>query len=129
MKLNMDLKMKTDLKKVVNKVKAAQGRLQTALQDRTWIEDARKFADQQRKDVSDLLSSDIGKVRKFLETERKGLEALQKQIPGEVKKFRKFVDRQKKDLEKLLKTVGKKSKAKGKKKPAKRKASTASSAT
>ena len=111
--------MKSEIKKVVGRVKEAQGRLQMALQDRTWIEEARKYADKQGKDVRKLLAGDVDKVRAFIERERKELERLQKQIPGEVKKLKKFFDQQKKELEKLLKKLAKtrklnlKSKGKG----------------
>jgi hypothetical protein len=94
--------MNSELKKVVNRVKAAQAQLQTLLKDRTWVEDARKYAERQGKEVRKLFTADVNKVKTFLERERKELDKFQKQIPGEVKKFRKFVIGQRKELEKLL---------------------------
>ena len=52
-----------------------------------------------------LLTADLGKVKTFLERERKDLERFQRQIPGEVKKLRDFVKGQRRELEKLLKNV------------------------
>ncbi len=129
--------MNTELKKIVGKMKAAQQQLQGLVQDQSWVEEARKYAERQGKEVKKLLTSDVKKVRVFLEKERKELERFQKQIPSEVKKLRKFVDGQKKELEKLIATtrkVGLKeavSKAqKGKtKKAAPKKASTAKKTT
>lgn len=95
-------KMNSELKKVVEGVKAAQVQLQSLLKDKSWIEDARKYAARQGKEVKKLLRADVSKVRTFIERERKELERFQKQIPGEVKKLKKFVDLQKKELEKLL---------------------------
>lgn len=99
--------MNADLKKVMERFKDAQGQLQNLLKDKTWVEDARKYAERQGKEVKKLLTADVAKVRVFLDRERKELERFQKQIPGEVKKFRKFVDGQKKEFEKLLKSVKK----------------------
>jgi hypothetical protein len=56
--------------------------------------------------VKKLLSSDLGKVKSFIERERKELERFQKQIPGEVKKFKKLITQQRKDLEKVLGSLG-----------------------
>jgi hypothetical protein len=94
--------MNGEIKKVVAAVKDAQVQLQTVLKDRSWIDDARKYAERQGKELKKLLSSDMDRVVAFVESERKELERFQRQIPGEVKKLKKFVDAQKKDLEKLL---------------------------
>jgi hypothetical protein len=100
-------KMNAEIKKVVGRVKAAQAQLQTLLKDKTWIDEAKKYADRQGKEVKKLLAGDVSKVKTFIERERKELERFQKQIPGEVQKLRKFVDGQRKELEKLLKNVRK----------------------
>jgi len=100
-------KMNAELKKVVGRVKTAQAQLQTLLKDKSWLDEARKYAERQGKEVKKLLSGDVSKVKTFIERERKELERFQKQIPGEVQKLRKFVDGQRKELEKLLKTVRK----------------------
>ncbi len=97
--------MNSEIKKIVSRVKDAQIQLQSLLSDKTWIEDARKYAEKQKKEVRKLLRADVGKVLSFLERERKELERFQKQIPGEFKKFRKFVTGQRKEFERLLKSV------------------------
>src|SRR4051794_10404618 len=94
--------MNSEIKKVVNRVKEAQVQLQTLVKSQDWVEEARKYAERQGKEVKKLFGPDVEKMKTFLERERKELERFQKQIPGEVKKFRKFVDGQKKEFEKLL---------------------------
>jgi hypothetical protein len=118
----------TEIKKVVGRVKEAQAKLQTLLKGQEWVEDARKYAERQSKEVKKLISADAGKVKTFLERERKELERFQKQIPGEVKKFRTFVLSQRKEFKKLLATVtkGKKKANGGTKKKASKKAAAAS---
>src|SRR4051812_17779725 len=103
----MTNRVNEDIKKVLNRVKEAQRSLQTYLKDQDWVEDARKYAEKQGKEVRKLLSSDLGKVKTFIEKERKELERFQKQIPGEVDKLRTFVKGQRKELQKLLVRVGK----------------------
>jgi hypothetical protein len=71
------------------------------------VEDARKYAERQGREVRKLLSSDLGKVKIFLEKERRDLEKLQKQLPEEVKKLRTFVKGQRQELKRLLVRVGK----------------------
>lgn len=97
--------MNSEVKKVVDRAKKAQSKLQTILKNQDWIEEARKYAEKQRKEVKKLLNSDVVKVKSFLEKERKELERFQKEIPGEVKKLRTFVKTQRKELEKLLKNL------------------------
>lgn len=97
----------SEVKKVVKQVKTAQAKLQAALKDKTWVEDARKYAERQGKEVRKLLEADVTKVVAFVERERKELEKIQKQIPGEVKKLRKFVNGQRKELERLLTSLRK----------------------
>ena len=120
------MSVNSQLKKVVGRVKAAQVQLQGLLRNKTWVEDARKYAERQGKEVKKLLTADAGKVKIFLERERKELERLQKQIPGEVKKLKKYVNLQRKEFEKLLSSVRKTSKANGsvKKKSTSKKKST-----
>ncbi len=122
----------SEIKKVISRVKEAQAKLQGLIKNQDWVDEARKYAERQSKEVKKLLSADISKVKTFLEKERKELERFQKQIPGEVKKLRVFVQGQKKELEKLLSNVrkaggpAKKSKASG---TAKKKKSSASNAS
>ena len=123
--------MNADLKKIVSRVKSAQTQLETLLKDKSWIEDARKYANRQSKEVKKLLTADVAKVRTFLERERKELERFQKQLPAEVQKLKKFVDSQRKELEKLLGSVRKvrDGKQKTKKTGSKKKAGTKKATT
>ena len=99
--------MNGELKKIVNRVKATQAQVQKVLSDKSWLEDARNFAEKQGREVKKLFADDVTKVKTFIERERKGLELIQKQLPAEMKKIKKFVDQQKKELEKMLATVRK----------------------
>lgn len=121
--------MNTEINKVVSKVKEAQGQLQNMINSHDWVEEARKYAERQGKEVKKILTSDVSKVKSFLEKERKELERFQKQIPGEVKKLRKFVNTQKKEFEKLLANVVKMSNNGGKAKSAKTSAKPKKAAT
>lgn len=103
----MTMNVNTEIKKVVSRVKTAQAQLQTLVKSQDWVDEARKYADRQRREVRKLLNGDVTLVKNFLERERKELEKIQKRIPGEVDKFRKFVKVQRKELEKLLQTVRK----------------------
>lgn len=89
-------------KAILNRVKAARTQLEGFLKDRTWIEDAKKMAEKQGLEVKGIIDADIAKLRVFLEKERKELEKLQAQIPGEVNRIKKFVEGRKKELSKLL---------------------------
>ncbi len=99
--------MNSEIKKVFTRVKAAQAQLQGMIQGQDWIEEARKYAKRQGKEVKKLFGPDVEKMKSFLEKERKELGRFQKQIPGEVKKLKKFVNAQKKEFEKLLGQVRK----------------------
>jgi hypothetical protein len=93
--------MNSEINKVVSKVKEAQGQLQTMINSHDWVEEARKYTKRQGKELKKILTSDVSKVKSFLEKERKELERFQKQIPGEVKKLRQFVNIQKKEQHRL----------------------------
>jgi len=108
---------KIDISKIIGRLKSARTQIETLVKDRTWIEEAKKVAEKQGNEVKKILDSDVAKLKAFLEREKKELEKLQAQIPGEVDKLKKFVDDQKKELTKLLGTV--KSKAESKAKSAK----------
>jgi hypothetical protein len=103
----MKTNMNAEIKKIVLKAKTAQEKLQVLLKSQDWVEEARRYAEKQGKEVRKLLTSDVGKVKTFLEKERAELERFQKQIPGEVKKLRTFVKGQRKELGKLLANVRK----------------------
>ena len=104
-----------EIKKIVGKIKSVQQQFHGLVKDKNWLEDARKYAEQQGKEIKKLVSGDMNKVKSFLDREKKELERFQKQIPGEIKKIKAFVNDQKKELEKLLATV-KKASGKGRKK-------------
>ena len=112
--------MNSEIKKVFDRVKDVQGQLQTLVNGQDWIEEARKYAKRQGKEVKKLFGPDVQKMKKFLETERKALLRFQKQIPGEVKKLNKYLTHQRKEFEKLLTQVSKMTVAK---KSARKKAS------
>lgn len=99
--------IKSELKKVVGRVKQAQGQFEALIKNQDWVDEARKYADRQGKEIRKILGGDVAKLKTFLEKERKELEKFQKQIPGEVKKVRQFVVGQRKELEKLLANVKK----------------------
>ena len=103
----MTNKMNADIKKVVSRVKEAQQTLQTYLKKQDWVEEARKYAEKQGKEVRKLFGGDLSKVKTFLERERRELEKFQKQLPNEVKKLRTFVKGQRQELQRLLVRVGK----------------------
>jgi GTP-dependent phosphoenolpyruvate carboxykinase len=91
------------------------------LNDHDWLDEAKNYAEKQRKEVKKLFAGDVEKVKKFLERERTSLERFQKDLPGEVKKLRGFMDGQKRELEKLMKNLRRATKT-GKLKPKKKKA-------
>ena len=102
--------MNAEIKKVVTKMKDAQVQFQEMIKSQNWVEEARRYAERQGKEVKKLFGPDVEKLKGFIERERKELERFQKQIPGEVKKIRKFLGEQRKDFEKLLTNVKKMSK-------------------
>ncbi len=114
-----------EIKRIVGKIKTVQQQFQGLVKDKTWLEDARKYAENQGKEIKKLVKGDMNKVKGFLDRERKQLERFQKQIPGEIKKFKEFVNDQKKELEQLLATV-KKASGKGRTKTGGKKKSTRS---
>jgi GTP-dependent phosphoenolpyruvate carboxykinase len=115
------MNMKNDVKKVIDSAKKAQKKLHGLLNDHDWLDEAKNYAEKQRKEVKKLFAGDVEKVKKFLERERTSLERFQKDLPGEVKKLRGFMDGQKRELEKLMKNLRRATKT-GKLKPKKKKA-------
>lgn len=93
---------KMTAKNLVERVKSARSQLEKLLKDRAWIDEAKNVAEKQGKEVKKILDTDIAKLRTFLEKEKKELEKLQARIPGEVKKIQSFVNEQKKELSRLL---------------------------
>lgn len=101
----MNDKLNTELKKLVGRVQVARSRFQTLLNDRTWVDEARRYADRSKAEVQKLLEGDVTKVRAFLDREKRELERFQRQIPNEVKKFRRLMHGRRKELEQLVKTL------------------------
>ena len=94
--------------KVVTQLKSAQKQFQSALKDRRkWMDEAKVYAEKQGKELKKLLATDVNKVKKFIEKERTQLERFQKKLPGELEILRKYMDKQKKEFEKLLKALKK----------------------
>lgn len=99
--------MNTELKRMMNRIKDAQKRLQKIVKDQDWVGEARRYAEKQSVEVKKLFSTDMDKVKIFLERERKELEKFQKQIPSEVKKFRELLMAQRIEFEKLIRNLSK----------------------
>lgn len=78
------------------------GQIRGLIKDRAKLQ---AFAGKQSKEVRKMITTDLNKVKAFLEKERKELEKIQKNIPQEFKKLRKFVDGQKKEIRKMMKQI------------------------
>jgi ABC-type transporter Mla subunit MlaD len=97
--------VRKEMKRWLDKMKAAQAQINTLVKD-NWVDEARRFAERQGKEVRKLIQSDLNKVRTFVERERKDLEKLQSQIPAELDRWKKALETQKKELSGLLNRVG-----------------------
>ena len=99
---------KIDLNKfkdVVGQLKTKQKQLQSLMNKET-LKEAKKYAEASGKELKNLIqTTDVKKVKTFIEKEAKEIQKLQKQIPSELAKFSKFVSSQKKEFEKILKTL------------------------
>lgn len=140
MRTKMMKTVNSEVKKVLQRVKNAQTKFEGLLKNQDWIEDARKVAESRGKELKKILASDLGKVKTFVERERKELERFQKQIPGEVKRLKSFVETQRQDFERLLsnlkkansgssKSSGKKSKSGGTRKKSSKKSGSSNSSS
>lgn len=107
----MSMMNSPEVKKAIARLKNVQEQVHDLIKDPTWVDDARKYAERQGKEIKKLIRSDADKVKKFVNRERKEIERFQKQIPGEVAKLKKYLVSQRKEFEKLLKQVTKASKA------------------
>ncbi len=96
-----------EVKKIISRAKKVQGKLQEVLKNQDWVEEAKKYADKQKKEVKKLLNTDTAKLKAFLERERKHLERLQNQLPGEIAKWKDFAQKQRQELKTLLTRVKK----------------------
>ena len=121
----MKNQVSAEMKKVLGRLKTVQSKFESAIKDASWMDEAKKYAEKQGKEVKKLISADAAKLKHFLERERKDLEKFQRQIPSEVKKVKSYVEAQRKEVEKLIKTVARQ--ASGKKAPAKKVAKKAAS--
>jgi hypothetical protein len=105
--------MKTMSKKIdLNKFKDVVGQLKTkqqqlkGLMSKETLKEAKKYAEASKQELQKLIrTTDVKKVRSILEREAKEIQKLQKAVPGELAKFAKFVETQRKEFEKILKTV------------------------
>jgi hypothetical protein len=101
--------MNAEMKKIVNRLKDAQSKLQSRvdglMQNQDWIDEAKKYAERAGTDVKKLISSDVSKVKTFVDRQRKELERVQKQLPGEVKRFQKLLNQQRTELEKMIRKI------------------------
>ncbi len=96
---------KKDIRKVVGRAKDAQRKFHNKLKTGNWIEEARKTAEKQTREVKKLFKGDVRKVRAYLEKERKELNRLQKKIPIEIRRMRNNLKSRKGDIERMLKAV------------------------
>ena len=103
-----------EIKKMIGRVKDTQAQLQGIVKSQDWVDEARKYAERQGKEVKKLFAPDVEKMKDFLVRERQELERFQKQIPIEVKKVRQFVSDQKREFERLVTSIRKLNKPKKK---------------
>ena len=114
-------KQTREIKRWIEKMKAAQQQINYLVKD-NWVDEAKRFAERQSKEVRKLIQTDIQKVRAFVERERKDLERLQQQIPAELNRWKKVLETQKKEFVHLLgKTPQAKTRKKSKRSTAKKK--------
>jgi hypothetical protein len=99
---------KIDLNKfkdVVTQLKTKQAQLKHLVSKDT-LKEAKKYAETSKAELQKLIkNTDVKKVKALIEKEAKELQKLQKNLPAEMAKFAKFVDAQKKEFEKVLKSV------------------------
>lgn len=96
-----------EMRKLVSQLRSAQDRFQSAVKNGSVLEEARKVAERQKKDVRKLLGKDFDRVMNFIEKERKELDRLQKRLPGEVAKLKKYVQNSRQEFERILKRAKK----------------------
>lgn len=92
-------------KEVVGQLKTKQKQLK-GLMSKDTIQEAKKYAEASKQELQRLIkSTDVRKMRSILEKEAKEIQKLQKAVPQELAKFAKFVETQRKEFEKILKSV------------------------
>ena len=92
-------------KEVVGQLKSKQAQLQGLVSKET-LKEAKRYAETSGNELKRLIrETDVKKVKSLIAKEASEIQKLQKAIPGELAKFSKFVEGQRKELEKILKTV------------------------
>ena len=92
-------------KEVVGQLKSKQAQLQGLVSKET-LKEAKRYAETSGKELKRLIQeTDVKKVKSLIAKEATEIQKLQKAIPGELAKFSRFVEGQRKELEKILKTV------------------------
>ena len=96
-----------EVQKLVKQLKKAKSNFQAYIQKNDILDDAKKYADKQGKELKKILKSDANKVKAFIEKEKATLDQFSKQLPNEVEKLKKFILSQRTELEKALNTIKK----------------------
>jgi len=92
-------------KEVVGQLKTKQKQLQ-GLMSKETLKEATRYAETSRKEIQRLIrETDVKKVKALLTKEANEIKRLQNAIPVELARFSKFVDSQRKEFEKILKSV------------------------
>jgi hypothetical protein len=102
------MKNKIDLnkfKEVVGQLKTKQQQLQ-GLMNKETLKEAKKYAENSKQEIQRLIrTTDVKKVKARILKEAAELKKLQAALPGEIARLTRFVDTQRKELEKVLKSV------------------------
>lgn len=106
------MKIESELKKVFQQIKRTKGQIQGMIKDGSLLEEAKKYAETQGKEVKKLIRGDLTKVRGFLEKEKKELkqfqtklDKLQKNLPSEIRKLRAYMDGQLIEAERFVRKM------------------------
>jgi hypothetical protein len=92
-------------KEVVGQLKTKQKQLQ-GLMNRETLNEAKKYAESSKKEIQRLIqTTDVKRVKTLIMKEASELKKLQASIPGEIARLTRFVDGQRRELEKVLKSV------------------------
>jgi hypothetical protein len=92
-------------KDVVTQLKTKQAQLKHLVSKDT-LKEAKRYAETSKSELQKLIkNTDVKKVKALIEKEAKELQKLQKNLPAELAKFSKFMEGQKKEFEKVLKSV------------------------
>ena len=92
-------------KDVLSHLKTKQAQLKHLVSKET-LKEAKKYAETSKMELQKLLNNtEVKKVKSLIEREAKEFHKLQKKLPQELAKFSKFVEGQKKEFEKVLKSV------------------------